>query len=181
MFSWPSLFVILCENTWKMQRSRAWENYRKTVRKTSCTLAFSWSRKTINKMKRSCTQENFRETFKKTGYSLAFSWCRVTCDELRVFLAFYWGWTVNLPSVFRYQKTLVWCRVFQSFTISETNDEQGFLCREVNSKENKPKGQVIESQFSTVSPLESVDDVWSSILFPWQPYDSPKNCSPPSP
>ena len=32
-----------------MQRSRAWENYRKTFRKTSCTLAFSWSRKTINK------------------------------------------------------------------------------------------------------------------------------------
>ena len=49
MFSWPSLFAILCENTWKMQHSRAWENYRKTVRKTSCTLAFSWSRKTINK------------------------------------------------------------------------------------------------------------------------------------
>ena len=49
MFSWPSLFVILSENTWKMQRSRAWENYRKTVRKTSCTLAFPWSRKTINK------------------------------------------------------------------------------------------------------------------------------------
>ena len=48
-FSWPSLFVILCENTWKMHRSRAWENYRKTFRKTSCTLAFSWSRKTINK------------------------------------------------------------------------------------------------------------------------------------
>ena len=32
-----------------MQRSRAWENYRKTFRKTSFTLAFSWSRKTINK------------------------------------------------------------------------------------------------------------------------------------
>ena len=63
----------------------------------------------------------------------------------------------------------------------KTNDEQGFLFREVNSKENKPKGQVIESQFSTVSPLESVDDVWSSFLFPWQPYDSHKNCSPPFP
>ena len=73
-FSWPLLLIILCENDWKMQCSRARENYRKT--------------------------------FKKTGYSLAFSWCRITCDELRVFLEFYWGWTVNLPFVFRYKKTL---------------------------------------------------------------------------
>ena len=182
-----------------MQRLRSRENYGKTFRKTSSTPAFSWSRKIIDKyhvfmiltVSNSVGKHLENEAFAHTGKllrdfqenrpTLAFSWCSVTCDELRVFLAFCWGWTVNLPSVFRYQKTLVWCRIFQSFTISETNDEQGFLCREVNSKENKPKGQVIESQFSTVSPLESVDDVWPSILFPWQPYDSPKNCSPPSP
>ena len=32
-----------------MQRLRSWENYGKTFRKTSYTLAFSWSRKTIDK------------------------------------------------------------------------------------------------------------------------------------
>ena len=62
------------------------------------------------------------------------------------------------------QENKLYTSVFVSefFSLSpfrKTNDEQGFLCHEVNSKENKPKGQVIESQFSTVSPLESVDDV----------------------
>ena len=33
--SWPSLVVILCENAWKMQRSRVRENYRKAFWKTS--------------------------------------------------------------------------------------------------------------------------------------------------
>ena len=49
MFSLHSPLLTLWENTWKMQRSRARENYRKTFRKTSYTLAFSWSRKTIEK------------------------------------------------------------------------------------------------------------------------------------
>ena len=49
MFSLHSPLITLWENSWKMQRSRARENYGKTFRKTSCTLAFSWSRKTIEK------------------------------------------------------------------------------------------------------------------------------------
>ena len=49
MFSLHSPLITLWENAWKMQRSRARENYGKTFRKTSCTLAFSWSRKTIEK------------------------------------------------------------------------------------------------------------------------------------
>ena len=49
MFSLHSPLITLWENAWKMQRSRARENYRKTFRKTSYTLAFSWSRKTIEK------------------------------------------------------------------------------------------------------------------------------------
>ena len=34
--------VILWENAWKLQPSRARENYRKTFRKTSYSLSFSW-------------------------------------------------------------------------------------------------------------------------------------------
>ena len=49
MFSLHSPLITLWENAWKMQRSGARENYGKTFRKTSCTLAFSWSRKTIEK------------------------------------------------------------------------------------------------------------------------------------
>ena len=48
-FLWYLPFAILQENARQMQRSRAWENYRITFRKTSQTLAFSWSRKTIDK------------------------------------------------------------------------------------------------------------------------------------
>ena len=89
-----------------MQRSRAWENYRKTFRKTSCTLAFSWSRKTINKhhvliaftlitlwenarkMQRSRARENYGKTFRKTSCTLAFSWSRKTIEKHHVFMAF---------------------------------------------------------------------------------------------
>ena len=41
--------VILWENAWKMRRSRARVKYRITFSKTSYILAFSWSRKTIEK------------------------------------------------------------------------------------------------------------------------------------
>ena len=49
LFFWHLPFAILQENARQMQRSRAWENYRITFRKTSYTIAFSWSRKTIDK------------------------------------------------------------------------------------------------------------------------------------
>ena len=51
MFSWHSLLVILWENTWKMQRSLARENYRETFKKTGYSLAFSWCRVTCDELR----------------------------------------------------------------------------------------------------------------------------------
>ena len=104
MFSLHSPLITLWENAWKMQRSRARENYEKTFRKTSCTLAFSWSRKTIEKhhvfmaftVSNSvwkmlgkcsvCAWENYGKTSRKTSYTLAYSWSRKTIDKYHVFM-----------------------------------------------------------------------------------------------
>ena len=104
MFSLHSPLITLWENAWKMQRSRARENYGKTFRKTSCTLAFSWSRKTIEKhhvfkaftVSNSvwkmlgkcsvCAWENYGKTSRKTSYTLAYSWSRKTIDKYHVFM-----------------------------------------------------------------------------------------------
>ena len=89
-----------------MRLSRAPENYRKTFRKRSYTLAFPSNRKTIDehhvfmaftvsnsvgkrlKMQRLRARENCRKTFRKTSYALTFSWSRKTIDEHHVFMAF---------------------------------------------------------------------------------------------
>ena len=89
-----------------MQRSRAWENYRKTFRKTSCTLAFSWSGKTINKhhvfiaftVDNSVGKRLENAAFARSGKlwknvqetscTLAFSWSRKTIEKHHVFMEF---------------------------------------------------------------------------------------------
>ena len=38
-------------NAWKMQRSRARDNYRKTFKKTGYSLAFSWCRVTCDELR----------------------------------------------------------------------------------------------------------------------------------
>ena len=104
MFLWPSPSVILREDDWKMQRSRARENYRKTFRKTrqsfrgagkqSTDIIFSRHSPLIIlweiawKMQRSRAGVNYRITFRKTNYILAFSWSRKTIHKYRVFMAF---------------------------------------------------------------------------------------------
>ena len=51
IFSWHSPLVILWENAWKMQRSRARDNYRKTFKKTGYSLAFSWCKVTCDELR----------------------------------------------------------------------------------------------------------------------------------
>ena len=87
-----------------MQRSRAWENYRKTFRKKavhqrfrgagkqSTNIIFSLHSPLITlwenawKMQRSRARENYRKTFRKTSCTPAFSWSRKTIDKYHVFM-----------------------------------------------------------------------------------------------
>ena len=117
--------VILWENAWKTQRLRARENCRKTFRKTSYALAFSWSRKTIDehhafmaftvsnsvgKRLENAAFARSRKLQKNIQENKLFINIFLVLDNMRWTSCFLWvyrGWTVNLPSVFRYQKMLV--------------------------------------------------------------------------
>ncbi len=107
------LLVIIWEYAWKMQQSRAQENYRKTFWKTSYQwrfrgvgkqstiflffwhLPFAILQENARQMQRSRAWENYRITFRKTSYTLAFSWSRKTIDKHHVFMAFTVSYSVG--------------------------------------------------------------------------------------
>ena len=131
-----------------MQRLRSWENYGKTFRKTSYTLAFSWSRKTIDKyhvfmtltVSNSVGKHVENEAFAHTGK------LQKNFQENRLFIGIFlvqgnmW-WTscfswvlprVNGKFAIRFQisENISMMSNFSLSPFRKTNDEQGFLCRE---------------------------------------------------
>ena len=181
-----------------MQRLRSRENYGKTFRKTSSTPAFSWSRKIIDKyhvfmtltVSNSVGKHVENEAFAHTGK------LQKNFQENRLFIGIFlvqgnmW-WTscfswvlprVNGKFAIRFQisehiSMMSNFSVFHHFGKLTMN--KGFCAVKWIWKRTSLKDRSLKVSFLQFSRLESVDDVWSSFLFPWQPYDSPKNCSPP--